>query len=163
MFTRSWRYTKWTILNEEHIYIYSKLLIPHRISLMMCFMCLQCGWMFLNNWRLHDMDRIDISFNECMSTSCSKKVNKLKITFYPKPGFWPSGKYCRCLRLSGCMSLCQIRACPHHNSPIQARTTSFGPEVQNTLAMIDLFVIIHLSLYCQPPSKKNANVLSMVI
>ena len=52
--------------------------------------------------------------------------------------FWPSGivvagSVCMCV----CLSVCQSRACPLDNSwPIQARITTFGPNVQNTLVKV---------------------------
>ena len=46
--------------------------------------------------------------------------------------FWPSGIVIACV----CGSVCVYQSpdCPHDNSsPIQARITKFGPEMQNTL------------------------------
>ena len=58
--------------------------------------------------------------------------------YYPRPVL--AFGYCHRLRLWVCVSVCvyvcvyQSRACPHDNSsPIQARITKFGPEMQNTL------------------------------
>ena len=59
--------------------------------------------------------------------------------FYPRPVL--AFGYCRCLRLSVCVSVCvcvrQPRACPRHKSPrVQARTTKFGQKVQNNLVKV---------------------------
>ena len=44
-----------------------------------------------------------------------------------------------------------ISACPHHNSsPVQARITKFGGELQNTLVKISIvLVVIDLALQSQ--------------
>ena len=59
--------------------------------------------------------------------------------FYPRPVL--AFGYCHRLRLWVCVSVCvyQSRACPHDNSsPIQARITKFGPEMQNTLVWVPI-------------------------
>ena len=52
----------------------------------------------------------------------------LYLNFYPRPVL--AFGYCRCLRLSVCVSVCvgQPLACPRDNSwPVSARITKFGP------------------------------------
>ena len=61
--------------------------------------------------------------------------------FYPRPVL--AFGYCHRLRLWVCVSVCvcvyQSRACPHDNSsPIQAKTTKFGSEMQNTLVWVPI-------------------------
>ena len=55
--------------------------------------------------------------------------------------FWPSGIVvacvCVCVCLYVCLSVCQSRVCPRDNSsPVQARITKFGAQMQNTLVKI---------------------------
>ena len=53
--------------------------------------------------------------------------------------FWPSGIVIACVCGSVCVCVYQSRACPDDNSsPIQARITKFGPEMQNTLVWIPI-------------------------
>ena len=53
--------------------------------------------------------------------------------------FWPSGIVIACVCGSVCVCVYQSRACPHDNSsPIQARITKFGPEMQNTLVWVPI-------------------------
>ena len=57
--------------------------------------------------------------------------------FYPRPVL--AFGYCRCLRLCVCvcLSVCQSRVCPRDNSsPVQARITKFGAQMQNTLVKV---------------------------
>ena len=59
--------------------------------------------------------------------------------FYPRPVL--AFGYCHRLRLWVCVCVCvyQSRACPDDNSsPIQARITKFGPEMQNTLVWVPI-------------------------
>ena len=63
------------------------------------------------------------------------------LIYYPRPVL--AFGYCHRLRLWVCVSVfvCvyQSRACPHDNSsPIQARITKFGPEMQNTLVWVPI-------------------------
>ena len=63
------------------------------------------------------------------------------LIFYPRPVL--AFGYCRCLRLSVCVSVCvcvrQPQACPRHKSPrVQARTTKFGQKVQNNLVKVPI-------------------------
>ena len=63
------------------------------------------------------------------------------IFFFTRGQFWPSGIVIACVCGSVCPCVCvyQSRACPHDNSsPIQARITKFGPEMQNTLVWIPI-------------------------
>ena len=55
--------------------------------------------------------------------------------------FWPSGIVvacvCVCVCLSVCLCVCQSRVCPRDNSsPVQARITKFGAQMQNTLVKV---------------------------
>ena len=48
---------------------------------------------------------------------------------------------CLCVfrRVCVCQSVCQLLACPHHNSgPVQARITKFGTKVQNNLIKVPI-------------------------
>ena len=59
--------------------------------------------------------------------------------FYPRPVL--AFGYCRCLRLSVCVSVCvcvrQPWACPcHKSSRVQARTIKFGQKVQKNLVKV---------------------------
>ena len=57
--------------------------------------------------------------------------------YYPRPVL--AFGYCHRLRLWVCVCVYQSRACPHDNSsPIQARITKFGPEMQNTLVWVPI-------------------------
>ena len=59
------------------------------------------------------------------------------VAIFTRGQFWPSGIVIACV----CGSVCvyQSRACPHENSsPIQARITKFGPEMQNTLVWVPI-------------------------
>ena len=61
-----------------------------------------------------------------------------QISFITRGQFWPSGIViaCVCGSVCPCVSVYvyQSRACPHDNSsPIQARITKLGPEMQNIL------------------------------
>ena len=59
--------------------------------------------------------------------------------FYPRPVL--AFGYCRCLRLCVCvcLSVCQSRVCPRDNSsPVQARITKFGAQIQNTLVKVPI-------------------------
>ena len=59
------------------------------------------------------------------------------MAFYPRPVL--AFGYCHRLRLWVCVCVYQSRACPHDNSsPIQARITKFGPEMQNTLVWVPI-------------------------
>ena len=67
-------------------------------------------------------------------------ARSINIDFYPRPvlayGYCP----CLCLSVRPSVSSCvRHQVCPHDNSsPVQARTTKFGPEVQNTLVEIPI-------------------------
>ena len=64
---------------------------------------------------------------------CRCPYRHIYMSFYPRPVL--AFGYCRCLRLSVCVSVCvrQPWACPRHKSPrVQARTTKFGQKVQTT-------------------------------
>ena len=68
-------------------------------------------------------------------------ANRLRI--FTRGQFWPSGIVIACVCGSVCPCVCmcvyQSRACPHDNSsPIQARITKFGPEMQNTLVYVPI-------------------------
>ena len=61
------------------------------------------------------------------------------IRFYSRPVL--AFGYCRCLRLCVCvcLSVCQSRVCPRDNSsPVQARITKFGAQMQNTLVKVPI-------------------------
>ena len=71
----------------------------------------------------------------------AKPLPESMLTFYPRPVL--AFGYCHRLRLwvrvSVCVCVYQSRACPHDNSsPIQARVTKFGPEMQNTLVWVPI-------------------------
>ena len=69
-------------------------------------------------------------------TNYSKDENHV---FCPRPVL--AFGYCHRLRLWVCVSVCmyQSQACLHDNSsPIQARITKFGPEMQNTLVWVPI-------------------------
>ena len=62
----------------------------------------------------------------------------MKLSFLPEASFG-----LRVLSSPASVGLCvcvyQSRACPHDNSsPIQARITKFGPEMQNTLVWVPI-------------------------
>ena len=58
---------------------------------------------------------------------CKKKIFYLQL--------WASGNVVACVRV--CVRLSQIQVCPRDNlSPVQARMTKFGSEVQDTLVKI---------------------------
>ena len=73
--------------------------------------------------------------------------------FYPRPVL--AFGYCRCLRLcvcvSVCLCVCQSRVCPRDNSsPVQARITKFGAQMQNTLVKVPIVLwVIDLDLQGQ--------------
>ena len=60
---------------------------------------------------------------------------QLALDFYLRPVL--ASGYCRCLRLSVCVSVRQSLACPRGISrPVQAWITKFGPKMQNTLTKV---------------------------
>ena len=64
----------------------------------------------------------------CEGNHCDENTN----IFYPRSVL--AFGYCRCLRLSVRVSVCQSRACPRDNSPlVQASITKFGVHMQKTL------------------------------
>ena len=61
--------------------------------------------------------------------------------FYPRPVWVLAFGYCHCLRLCVCvcLSVCQSRVCPRDNSsPVQARITKFGVQMQKTLVKVPI-------------------------
>ena len=63
----------------------------------------------------------------------------LSLSIFTRGQFWPSGIVIACVCGSVCVCVYQSRVCPHDNSsPIQARITKFGPEMQNTLVWAPL-------------------------
>ena len=68
-------------------------------------------------------------------------INNFISHFITRGQFWPSVIVIACVCGSVCPCVCvyQSRACPHDNSsPIQARNTKFGPEMQNTLVWVPI-------------------------
>ena len=61
-----------------------------------------------------------------------------QLDFYPRPVL--AFRYCRCLHLCVCVSLCvnHLLVLHDYSGPVQTRITKFGPEVQNTLVTIPL-------------------------
>ena len=79
--------------------------------------------------------------NEILMISICKMSLKISILTDTSLAFG----YCRCLRLSMCVSMCMSMCQPwtclcHNSSPVQARVTKFGPEVQNTLVKIPIII-----------------------
>ena len=75
---------------------------------------------------------------------CNKDKSLTAVLFsvytyvFTRGQFWPSGIVvawvCVCVCLSVCLSVCQSRVCPRDNSsPVRARITKFGAQMQNTL------------------------------
>ena len=63
----------------------------------------------------------------------------MPMILFTRGQFWPSGIVIACVCGSVCPCVCvyQSRACPDDNSsPIRARITKFGPEMQNTLVWV---------------------------
>ena len=74
-------------------------------------------------------------------SKCFIKIDFISLTkihiFFPRPVL--AYGYCRCLRLSVCVSVRQSLACPRDNSgPVQARITKFGPKIQNSLIKVPI-------------------------
>ena len=110
-----------------------------------CRLYLSCMSLYLGHW-----------FVKCMFWSSSHlKATQLSIVsslwqgaakvIFTRGQFWPSGIVIACVCGSVCPCVCmcvcvyQSRACPHDNSsPIQARITKFGPEMQNTLVWVPI-------------------------
>ena len=69
----------------------------------------------------------------------------LRSLFFGRGGDWPWPSRSN---LTSHSKLTPFWACPHNNSsPVQARTTKFGPEVENTLVKIPIVLVIELT--CQ--------------
>ena len=86
-------------------------------------------------WKCLEMVAI-LSQPQCANT-LNQMVAIFKWHFYPRPVL--AFGYCRCLRLSVCVSVRQPRACPHHNSSrVQARTTKFGQKMQNNFVKVPI-------------------------
>ena len=66
-----------------------------------------------------------------------------KISIFTRGQFWPSGIVvacvCVCMCVCVCLYVCQSRVCPCDNSsPVQARITKFGAQMQNTLVKVPI-------------------------
>ena len=95
-------------------------------------------WVHILTYLQHTFFLRGIFFNKHLS---NEKHFVTYCHFYPRPVL--AFGYCHRLRLWVCVSVCvyvyQSRACPHDNSsPIQARITKFGPQMQNTLVWVPI-------------------------
>ena len=95
--------------------------------------------MLLNNTQFAHILNFHPYCRQTVILSNFYKFHHKKYSFFTRGQFRPSGIVIACICGSVCVCVYQSRACPHDNwSPIQARITKFGPEMQNTLVWVPI-------------------------